>query len=198
MKNLSLTFILIALLLQTVLAQNSQKNKIEGARIEVDYQKLGLLKNTDNFSFIQKVDSIIILYKYFTVTKKLDCTSEDVSIYKKNNIVVYNNSCCYFIGIKNDRYAIFDEGTSNTRGLMVYDLLEEREVLNLVYYLDLKIENNSIYFDAEVKIKDENLKPKCPPEIEDIPYKIYLEKQYFSFQDLKVIHTGIYTCSFVE
>ena len=198
MKHVSLTLILILTLIQIVFAQSSQENIIKGLRTGTENQKLGLLKNTDNFNFTQKHDTIIIVYKNYTVTKRLDCTSEEIYIYRNDWMRVYDNSCCYFIGIKNDRYAIFDEGTSNTRVLMIYDLIEEKEVLDLTYYLDLKIENNSIYFETEVKIKDESLKPKCPPEIEDIPYKIYLEKQYFDFKDLNVVHTGEFTCSFME
>ena len=199
MKIFNLTVILIIISLQIVSAQSGQENKIEGVRTENEYRKTGLLNNTDNFKFTQKLDKIIIEYKFFTVTKKLDCTSEEISIYHNNKrMSISDISGYYFLGIKNERFAIFDEGTTNTRGLIIYDLFDEKEIFNIVYRGDLVIENNLIHFKTEVKINDEKLKPKCPPEIEALSYKIYLEEQYFDFQDLKVNRTGRYICSFIE
>ncbi len=199
MKNINLTFIILIAFVQVLSAQSSQHNMIEGTRTEAEYQKFGLLKNTDNFSFKQKHDTTILVYKSFSIAKKSECTSEEIFIYPCNSVMSEKTFLGdYFLGIINDRYAIFDEGTSNIRGLMIYDLIEEREVLDVTYYLDLKLENNSIYFDTKVEIKDENLKPKCPPEIEDITYKIYLEKQYFDFDNLSVVHTGEYKCACIE
>lgn len=196
---MNLTLILIIISLQIISAQSGQENKIEGIRTESEYRKLGLLSNTDNFNFTQKLDTIIIVYKFFTATKRLDCTSEEISIYRYNKRMSISDILgYYFLGIMNDRYAIFDEGTTNTRGLIIYDLYEEKELINIVYQSDLVLKNNLMYYKSEVEIDDEKLKPKCPPDIEVLSYKIYLEEQYFDFQDLKIIHTGKYFCSFVE
>ena len=199
MNNINLTVILIIISLQIISAQSIQENKIEGIRTEAEYRKLNLLNNTDNFNFTQKLDTIIIAYKSFIVKKRLDCTSELISIYRNNKRMPISDILgYYFLGIKNERFAIFDEGTTNTRELMIYDLYEEKEIFKIVYQSNLVIENNSIHYKSEVKIDDEKLKPKCLPDIEVLSYKIYLEEQYFDFQDLKIIHTGKYICSFVE
>ncbi|NOQ26137.1 MAG: hypothetical protein GQ564_12300 [Bacteroidales bacterium] len=199
MKNINLTLILIIISLQIIFAQSSQENKIDGKRTEAEYRKLGLLDNTDNFSFTKSLDTTILMYKSFTVKKRIIETSEEILIYRSNKrIYLRDNLSYYFLGIVNDRFAIFDEGTSNTRGLMIFDLHEEKELINIVYISDLVLENNTILFKSEVKINDEKLKPNCPPDIEVLSNKIYLEEQYFDFQKLEIIYTGKYICSFME
>jgi len=199
MKNINLTLILIIISLQIISAQSSQENKIDGIRTEAEYQKLGLLSNPDNFSFTQRLDTNILVYKFFTVTKRIIETSEEILIYRSNKrIDIKDNLGYYFLGLVNDRFAIFDEGTSNTRGLMIFDLYEEKELINIVYLSDLMLKNNSILFKSEVIIKDEKLKPYCPTDIEVLSNKIYLEEQYFDFQKLEIIYTGKYICSFME
>ncbi len=199
MKNITLTIILIIISLQIIPAQSSQENKIEGIKIEAEYRKLGLLDNTDNFSFTKSLDTTILIYKSFTVKKRIIETSEEILIYRNNKrIYIKDNLGYYFLGLVNDRFAIFDEGTSNTRGLMIFDLYEEKELINIVYLSDLVLKNNSILFKSEVIINDEKLRPYCPPDIEVLSNKIYLEEQYFDFQNLKIIHTGKYICSFME
>ena len=199
MKNVNLIVILIIFSIQIVTAQSSQENKIKSVRTETEYRKLNLLINTDNFNFTQKLDTTILVYKSFTVTKRIIGTSEEVFIYRNSKRISLNdNSRYYFLGIQNDRFAIFDEGTAATRELMIYDLYTEKEILNIVYHGDLVLKNDLVYYKSEVKIDDEKLKPKCPPDIEALSYKIYLEEQHFDFQDLKIIHTGKYTCSFEE
>ena len=200
MKNINLTLLLIIFSLQIISAQSNQENKIEGVRTEGEYRKLNLLNNTDNFYFMLKLDTTILVYKSFIVKKRIIGTSEEIFIYRNSKrISINDNSEYYFLGIKNDRFAIFDMGTAATRELMIYDLYEEKEIFKIVYHGGyLVLENNSIHYKSEVKIDDENLKPKCPPDIEVLSYKIYLEEQYFDFRDLKTVHTGKYICSFIE
>lgn len=199
MKNINLTLILIIISSQIISAQSRLENKIGGTRTKAEYQKLGLLKKTDNFSFIQSSDTTILVYKFFIVNKRMIETSEEIVINHNNKSMPISDILgYYFLGIKNERFAIFDEGTTTTRGLMIYDLYTEKEVINITYHGNLVLENNSIHYKSEVEINDEKLKPKCPPDIEVLSYKIYLEEQYFDFHDLKIIHTGKYSCSFVE
>ena len=199
MRKITLTIVFIAISLGMLLGQNIQENKIEGNKTNKEYQELGLLSGTDNFNFIEKQDTFILEYKNYLVKKRLIETSEETFIYNDSKeISVNENSIYYFLGIQNDRFAIFDEGTSATRELMVYDLQTEKEVFKIVYQGDLFLQDNSLYYKTEVKIENEELKPKCPPDIEALSYKIYLEEQYFDFQKLKVVHTGNYTCSFIE
>ena len=199
MRSINLTVILFITLFQLASAQSIKDNIVKGIRTETEYQKLDLLKNTDNFNYDKNLDTNIIIYKSCIVKKRLLEVSEEIVIFHNGKTQNINNdSMYYFLGIKNNRYAIFDRGTSNERELIIYDFVKEKEVLKETYYSNLKIENNAIYFDAEAIIKDDNLKPKCPPEIEDLSYKIYLEKLYFDFQYLKIVHTGKYICTFIE
>ena len=185
MRKITLTIVFIAISLGMLLGQNIKKQ--------------GLLSGTDNFNLIEKQDTFILEYKNYLVKKRLIETSEETFIYHDSKeISVSDNSSYYFLGIKNERFAIFDEGTSATRELMVYDLQTEKEVFKIVYQGDLSLQDNSLYYKTEVKLENEELKPKCPPDIEALSYKIYLEEQYFDFQKLKVVHTGNYTCSFIE
>lgn len=194
-----LTLILITNSFQIIFAQNSFENTITGIRTEIEYQELGLLNNSDNFNFSQRLDTIILVYKYFTVKKRMTETSEEIFIYCNNKKVPINNfSGYYFLGIKNDRFVIFDKGTAATRDLVIYDLYKKSRLFEIVYYGNLILKNKLLHFKTEVIIDDEKLKPKCPSDIESLSYKIYLEEQYIDFHDLEIIHTGKYFCSFIE
>jgi len=199
MKNTLLTAIIIIICFQNLMGQTRTTNKIDGERSELECRKIGLLKNTDHFSHIEKHDTIIITYKYFTVAKKMIETSENIYIYPNgNSTAILHKSSYYFLGIIKDRYAIFDEGTTATRGLMIYDLMDNEELINITYQGNLFIENNSIHYKTTVQADAIKIKPKCPPAIDKLPNRIYLEEQYYDFQNLKTIHTGNYICSFME
>ena len=80
MRNITLTIFFSVISLSILFGQNIQENKIVGIRTNADYQKFGLLSNTDNFNFIEKLDIFIIEYKDYIVKKRLVETSEEISI----------------------------------------------------------------------------------------------------------------------
>ncbi len=193
MKKLFSIFIIILTYINCINGQEIQKTALTS-----DYNSIVLLGSTDGYSYDTKNDTSILKYKDFIVSIRIIEVSQDIRIFSEaKQANVFYNSNYYFKGLINNRFAIFDEGTTNIRGLMIYDLVKDCEVLNISYQDNLLISNNAIAYKTEVYLEP-RLRPKCPEEIEQMPFKIYLEKQLFDFETLKIIKTGKYICSFME
>jgi len=190
MKQSILVFIFILLSGQIIALNTKFENNDEN-----------LLRQSDSYTIQRKNDTTIISYKSFKVIKTLIEVSEQINIidiFAENIEPIFSNDNYYFLGIKNDRYAIFDKGTTATRELMIFDLIKKELVFEIVNRDGLEIQDHILYYQAIVTIDDEKKRPICSPEIEALSYKIYLERQGFDFQTLEIIKTGDYTCYFEE
>ena len=95
MRSINLTVILFITLFQLASAQSIKDNIVKGIRTETEYQKLDLLKNTDNFNYDKNLDTNIIIYKSCIVKKRLLEVSEEIVIFHNGKTQNINNNSYY-------------------------------------------------------------------------------------------------------
>jgi len=145
---------------------------------------------------------IVYSNNIYTITteNKIGEVGEIISIHKKENntSITIGNGAIYFVDVI-DNYIIIDEGTGVYRGVIIYDMVNQKKIMETSYMGELQILGNEIYFWQEVRIKNEKEKPKCPQSIIDIGYGIcYLENLIYDIKKKKLIRTQKYTCSYCE
>jgi hypothetical protein len=150
-------------------------------------------KSTDSIVFDDENYKIIIIPHIVDVGDLIGVYNK----FKKKSLSI-DEGDSYYVAVV-DSFIIIDSGTSNYRGLSIYNLNSAKKVFSGRYVGDLVRYNKSIKFLAPVEITDSTKLPKCPDEWKDYVNSIgYVEVLIINLKDLKLIETGQYECWFFE
>ena len=168
--------------------------------LKLSAQDDNILEGTDTYEYSPNGEESIFKYNSFKLTLNLseEWNGYIIKVFNKNNKIIHTEKDLFFLGMLNSRYLIFDEGTSQSRYLKIYDLLSNTYILQESYYLNLQLINNKLQYHILVDIIDESKKPTCPKEIKEYGEMYgglgYLEKYIFDFKTRRTIKTGKYEC----
>ena len=179
---------IISIILFSISIAFCQKQKITDSK----FKKLSIIENTDDFEFVEYKDSTVLKYKSFTVSKKHnEDLGETIIINNNKEVFTIDEYPAYFQGLV-DNFLILDLGSSATRGLKIYDLVQKKIIFKSIFYNNLVVNNKKIYFKTDLNISDGNNKPYCP-EMQSI-----IEEHIFDINTLKLIKSGNYECTYLE
>ena len=113
---------IISIILFSISIAFCQKQKITDSK----FKKLSIIENTDDFEFVEYKDSTVLKYKSFTVSKKHnEDLGETIIINNNKEVFTIDEYPAYFQGLV-DNFLILDLGSSATRGLKIYDLVQKK------------------------------------------------------------------------
>ncbi len=166
--------------------------KQESNDIDTSYQ-IDLLKLNDSTVLNNKYYKIIIVPHKGEV-------GDLIGIYNKSKQKSFSidKGDSYYVAVV-DSFLIVDSGTTNSRGLSIYDLNNLRKIFSGNYEGDLKLDGGLIKFRTAIIISDSTKIPKCSEDFKDIHEGLgYVETQIFDLKTLKLEKTGNYECCYFE
>lgn len=201
MRNLLSLFCILILCYSCQSNSDDQHEEIVEIKDSGDEIPYNVLIGSDSFDFDTNSDTNIFVYPDLTIASipKADKPGEIIQMIKDGKEHTFDIEAAYFYGKIGD-YLLFDIGTSSVRTLEIYDSKNLSQVLKVVDYRDLTVQNQSVTFKTRIQVLKASQTPSpCPEELKDMKENVgYFQAKVFDFNTLTLKDTHLVTCEYVE